>query len=564
MSGIDANGLGAAAGGLGLLLLGMGLLTDGLTRAAGQSLHRLLGRWTRTRLRGLAAGTLITAVVQSSSAVTVAIIGFANAGLLTLPEAAWVVFGSNLGTTMTGWLVALIGLRLQVESFALPLLGLGMLLRLLRPASRLGGLGEALAGFGALFVGLDLLRQTFLELGGGFDLTGLGQWGPFAQLAGVGLGALITVLLQSSSAAMALVLTAHSQAVLSPVFAASLVIGANVGTTSTALLSTIGATSNARRVAVLHVAFNLLTGVTALLLLTPILRGIARLHELTDVAAAPAIDLVLFHTAFNVLGILLMWPISKRLVRSLEGRFLCAEEDDARPRHLDDNVLPVPELATRALLLELRRASTLGLGLARAVLDGELEESEALAARARPVRRLLVALADYATRLNRADLSTTTADALTGLLRAHQHLWTVIHLCAELLGLRAEAALERRHADEHAALSQDYVQRALAVLDAADVSRPDFDLEACRATQDAHELARRQEYRRLSHLGATGKLFSLGTSHALQELALDRRLVSRVWKLAAALHLVNNMLGEPPSGPAASPAAREGPPETAA
>lgn len=126
-----------ALGGLGLLLLGMGMMTDGLKAAAGSSLQGFLERSTRTRLRAALVGFSITAVVQSSSAVIVTTLGFTNAGMLTLRQAAWVVFGSNLGTTMTAWIVALVGLRIKVELFALPVIGLGMLARLLQPESRL-------------------------------------------------------------------------------------------------------------------------------------------------------------------------------------------------------------------------------------------------------------------------------------------------------------------------------------------------------------------------------------------------------------------------------------------
>ncbi len=532
--------IGAAAGGLGLLLLGMGLLTDGLKRAAGQALHRLLGTWTRTRARGLVAGALITTLVQSSSAVTVAIIGFANAGLLTLGQAAWVVFGSNVGTTMTGWLVALVGLRMNVEALALPLVGLGMLLRLVRPASRWGGLGEALAGLGVLFVGLDLLKDTFTDFGSVLDVGVIESWGVLGYVAGVGLGALITMLMQSSSAAMAIVLTARAQGALSPAFAGALVIGANVGTTSTALLSTIGATSNARRVALLHVVFNLGTGLVALLLLVPILAGIEALHVAFDAAPTPAADLALFHTTFNVLGVALMWPVSAALVRFLERRFRSAEEDAARPRHLDTNVLPVPELAARALLLEMRRAASVVLALARAVATREIEGAESFAARARPARRLLVAIAEYVTQLNRTLLPTNVAGAVTNVLRAHEHIWTMVRISGDLAGLHADTdeALPR----ERVPLSADYVAHVVAALDAAGTDGPDFDLGRLRALHDRHEEARDAEHGRLVALSSRPGASLPATNQALQELAHDRRLVSRAWKLAAALHVVQGTL----------------------
>ena len=147
--------IGMLAGGIGLFLLAVRMITDGLKLAAGGKLRDLLGHWTYTHTRGIFTGLAVTALVQSSSAVTVATIGFVNAGLLSLYQSLGVIYGANIGTTMTGWLVSLVGFNIKIEAFALPLIGIGMLLRLARGSSRLGSLGEALAGFGLFFVGID-------------------------------------------------------------------------------------------------------------------------------------------------------------------------------------------------------------------------------------------------------------------------------------------------------------------------------------------------------------------------------------------------------------------------
>ena len=158
------NTLGALLGGLGLFLLAVGMISNGLRLAAGRQLRSLLERYTGSPARGIASGALITALVQSSSAVTVATLGFVNAGILNLPQALGVVFGSNVGTTMTGWLVAAVGFKFKLELFALPLVGIGMFLRLTGSRSRRGALGEALAGFGLFFIGVDILRDGFAGL----------------------------------------------------------------------------------------------------------------------------------------------------------------------------------------------------------------------------------------------------------------------------------------------------------------------------------------------------------------------------------------------------------------
>lgn len=159
---MTGSGIGMLLGGLGLFLLGMLLMTDGLKQAARPLLGRVLGWSTRTRWRGLLAGMLVTALVQSSSAVTVATIGFVNAGLLDLGQSLWVLFGANVGTTATGWLVVLIGFKIKIEVAALPPIGVGMGLRLSGPQTRRAALGTALTGFGVLFLGIGFLQQAIV------------------------------------------------------------------------------------------------------------------------------------------------------------------------------------------------------------------------------------------------------------------------------------------------------------------------------------------------------------------------------------------------------------------
>lgn len=338
-------------GSLGLFLLGMWLMTEGLKLAGGRALQNLLGRWTSTRLRGLAAGLLVTALVQSSSAITVAAIGFVNAGLLTFQQSVWVIFGSNVGTTMTAWLVTLFGFSVDIDAFTFPLFGVGAFLRVFSPAKRGQALGMALAGFGLLFMGIDALQSTFTGLESQLDVAALNRPGFLSILLGVGLGFFLTLVTQSSSAAIALILTAVASGVAGLNLAAAAVIGANIGTTSTAMLASIGATPNARRLALAHVAFNLITAMVAVLLL-PLFTGMAGAVADTRSSAGLTFLLALFHTAFNLLGVLLMWPLepvlSRRLLRLFEKPAGVSKESN-----LDKNVATVPDLAVRALTLEL-------------------------------------------------------------------------------------------------------------------------------------------------------------------------------------------------------------------
>ncbi|MEH6783603.1 MAG: Na/Pi symporter [Alcanivorax jadensis] len=338
-------------GGVGLFLLGMWLITEGLKVAAGASLEKLLASWTRNRLRGLLSGTLLTALVQSSSAITVAALGFVNTGLLRFERAVWVIFGSNLGTTLTAWVVALVGIKFQINVIALPLVGIGALMRVFAPADRYRNLGMALAGFGVLFLGIEVLSSGFQHMGESFPLPDAGT--PLVWLILVGI--ILTTLMQSSSAAVALVLTALAGGLLGFREAAAVVIGANVGTTSTALLATLGATANARRLAVSHVLFNVFTGVMALLLLNPLLDLVGYLAGLWQLDQDPAAQLALFHTCFNLLGIVLMWPLEPPLSRFLLGRFRERQKSTVQLQFLDRNLVTLPDAARVALTQEMER-----------------------------------------------------------------------------------------------------------------------------------------------------------------------------------------------------------------
>lgn len=432
--------LGAAfVGGLGLFLLGMRLMTDGLKVAAGRMLRDLLARWTRTRARGLLAGVAITAAVQSSSAVTVATIGFVNAGLLDLGRALWVVFGSNVGTTMTAWLVALTGLEVDLEALALPMIGAGMLLRLTGEQSRRGAIGEAIAGFGLFFLGLEILQGAFAALGEGVDFSTLGGRGPLRVLLFFGVGILLTVVMQSSSAALALTLTAAVGGLVGLEAAGAMVIGANLGTTSTAVLVAIGATPAARRTAVGHVVFNLMAAAVAFALL-PWLLDALRVGLRVSGGGGHGPVLALFHTVFNVLGVLAIWPLSDRLVRALSARFVTEEERKGEPRHLDPSTLSVPEVALDALAREMARATRHAGEIVALALRAPRPDRVALERRASGFDRLMAEIGRAITALDRSEMTAATSEGLARLIRVSRHLLTAVEE-AQLVALLREDAL---------------------------------------------------------------------------------------------------------------------------
>lgn len=425
------NLFGHLIGGLGLLLIGMGLMTDGLKLAAGNTLRDILALWTNTRLRGLFSGFLITGIVQSSSAVTVATIGFANAGMLSLERALWVIFGSNVGTTMTAWIVALIGFKLNIEAFALPLVGIGTLMKFSGSGTRRSSLGLAMVGFGLLFLGIDALKSAFDTAGTDFSIPETASLSLLDILMYVGIGFMLTTLMQSSSASMVIALSAAESGLLPFNAAAAMVIGANLGTTTTSIIAVFGATPTAKRVALGHVSFNVITAVVAVMLLVPMLALGSVLQAMLGVEESPAIDLAIFHTSFNVLGVLLMWPLSNRMVSFLHARFLTDEETESKPKFLDKNTLALPYIAVDALTLELSRIANYCIHLLQLSLR-TVEGHAWKADKAQVIRNLCAEAGSFSAQLNKTELTPYLSEALLSLMHSTQEYLLTVDIAEDL------------------------------------------------------------------------------------------------------------------------------------
>ena len=463
---INVTTLGMLIGGLGLFLLAVGMITDGLKLAAGSALREMLARSTRTPAKGILTGITITAIVQSSSAVTVATIGFVNAGLLSLYQAMGVVYGANIGTTMTGWLVAIIGFKIKVEAFALPLIGLGMLLHLTRGGSRWGSLGRALAGFGLFFIGIDVLKNAFEGIASGIDLQSLSVQGIGGVILYFGIGFLMTLLTQSSSAAIAITLTAATGGVLSLEAAAAMVIGANVGTTSTAGFAVIGATPNAKRVASAHVIFNFLTGVVALIILPVLFIIIKYAGQALGLEDNPAVTLALFHTLFNILGVIIMWPLTDRLSEYLLQRFRTTEEIESKPRYLDSTIAVSPPLAINAICLELEHVAELTRQLASASINTTNEIDKSIENKFNAVDNLGKAISGFMVRIEKSDLTTDIARQLPKVLYSLQCYTT----SAELAFNYARAEIMIKPTDDEQ-VSKSLIHFKQAAMDIINLSR---------------------------------------------------------------------------------------------
>lgn len=475
-------------GGLGLLLLGMGMMTDGLKAAAGNSLQGFLERSTQTRLRAALAGFGITALVQSSSAVIVATLGFTNAGMLRLKQAAWVVFGSNVGTTMTAWIVALVGLRIKVELIALPLIGIGMLLKLFFSKGRSAHIGVALAGFGLLFLGLGMLRDAFIDVADWIPIDQLGTAGATGIVLGVLFGALLTALIQSSSAALAIILTASVTGVLTPLLGASLVIGANIGTTATSLLASIGATANARRLALVHVTEKVLTAVIALILLVP-LWWIS--EQLSGGAGRTNIStgLALFHTLFNLLGLLLMWLLADWLLRHVERWIKQPELSSEKPRYLDDTVLALPAMGVSAMHSEIKRVFKQLLARGRQIIEPGKESTPEESIR---TGVLLAAIADYGNRIGAQNLGNGLSETFLNLHWSREE-------CVQLRDIMLELA-DVPQTDINAALTPALQEAFLGIMRSGEIKQLDLKQRSVRMK----EIKRLRRQRRAELLGQIG------------------------------------------------------------
>jgi phosphate:Na+ symporter len=363
-------------GGLGVFLFGLRIMSTGLQKLAGHRLRAVLNTFTYNRVTGILSGFLITCSVQSSSATTVLVVSFANAGLIGLAQAISLIMGANIGTTLTGWLVSLLGFKVNITAFALPIIGLGFPLSLMR-SSRARQVSEVMVGFGLLFMGLKFLKDGVPDLQSDPEalawLQYFANYGFASTLLFVAVGAILTIVVQSSSASMAITLAMAAEGWISYEQAAAMVLGENIGTTITATLAALGANRTAKRVARSHTLFNLI-GVLWMLPLMPWfltwIDAIIPGDPLTDSLARPT-HLAAFHTAFNVINTLLLVWFVKQIERAVYW-LLPLRNDETEGAHLqflESGLLGTPELAS----VEARRGLQTMLGVCREML-GQIRE----------------------------------------------------------------------------------------------------------------------------------------------------------------------------------------------
>lgn len=400
-------------GGTGMFLLGMLSMTGALSQLASRQTRAVLRRLTTSPAKGAVAGAVTTALIQSSSATLIMTIGFVGAGLMSFPQAVGVVFGANVGTTVTGWMVVLLGFKLDLASIALPgLFAAGLLSAVGR--GRWARLGTLLAGFSLIFLGLDMMQagaEGFQDL---VVPAALPEDTLLGRLQLLALGVAITVVIQSSSAGVAMTLVFLSSGLISLPQAGAMVIGMDIGTTFKSVVATLGGSRDMRRTAMAHVAYNLVTGIVAFAVLGWALPALGAVFG----GDAPA-ALAAFHTLFNLLGALLMLPVTRPFARLVETL-------------IPGLAAPLGELPDRRLLSDAGAAADAARGTTDAIAaalftalaqrlrpGGTAAALEDLGARIRPV---LDDLGEFLAEIRVPDGQTALLVRRTALLHRFDHL----------------------------------------------------------------------------------------------------------------------------------------------
>lgn len=421
-------------GGLGLFLLGMIVMTDGLRSLTGHTIRNALMRFTHTPLTGVITGTASTAILQSSSATTVAAVGFVGAGLMTFPAALGIILGANIGTTVTGWIVAILGLKLNLGSIVLPIIFIGAILKLFGK-KRIAVVGYSFAGFGLIFVGITMMQGGMAGLQEYFSPENLPTDTIADILLLVLLGIVTTILTQSSSAGVAATLTAVYMGILQLDQALLLVIGMDVGTTVTAAIATIGGSVESRRTGLSHVMFNIFIAIGALFIFTPYIY-LWETYLPEHVSDHPEIIVVAFHTLFNLLGVLIVLPFASSYARLIQR--MIKYEKLVYTQNLDNALLKEPGVALTAIRASIKNELIDLLYTINHMLGGKIPKKDI------NLDELNTAMAqtqDYIDNLHLGDQHGKDYETTIGTLHVLDHMQRLFKRCTET----ERAAVARRY-----------------------------------------------------------------------------------------------------------------------
>jgi phosphate:Na+ symporter len=338
--------------GIAIFIVGMFFLEDGFKLFSGSVLENILKNSTNNTPKAIGVGFLSTSIMQSSSLVSIIIISFLSAELITLSGAIGVIFGSNIGTTTTAWIVSTFGVKIKISTYAMPMIIFGAIFRF-SDNKNYQALGYILLGLGFVFLGIGYMKEGFESLKSSINLAELAIEGYLGVLVYVLIGALATIILQSSSAAMALIITALATEQIIFINSLELAIGANIGTTVTAIIGSLASNHNGKRLAVAHFIFNLITALIAIVFLYQLADLTTYLGGKIGIADNYAMQLALFHTIFNLIGVIVLAPFIPQLVRYLKTLFIQEKQQKLKAKYLDDTVLEVQSAATKSIKKEI-------------------------------------------------------------------------------------------------------------------------------------------------------------------------------------------------------------------
>ena len=487
-------------GSLGLFLYGMKIMSEGLQKFAGDSLRRILTAMTTNRVTGVLTGVLITPLIQSSSATTVMVVSFVNAGLLTLTQSIGVIMGANIGTTVTAWLISALGFKVDIAAFSLPLLAFGIPLLFSGKSSR-KSVGEFIFGFSFLFMGLQALKANAPDLGANPEMLAFVQnyadMGFFSIILFLFIGAILTMIVQASAATMAITLIMCANGWIDYQLGVALVLGENIGTTITANLAALTGNTQARRAALAHLAFNIFGVIWVLILFYPFTNAVSwfvtNVMRISDPSVAVSFKLAAFHTAFNISNTFVMiWfvgLIEKTVCFLIKGKK--DEDEEYRLRYITGGMLSTAELS----ILQARKEITLFAERTGRMLDMvkalfyEKNEDAFLKTYSRVEKyesisdRMEIEIANYLTCVAEGRLSSEGKEEIRIMLRAVSEIESIADSCnnmARSIKRRNEFKSiftdEQNHnVDQMLALTEKALHRMIEILKKSELVRDDVN-----------------------------------------------------------------------------------------
>lgn len=487
-------------GSLGLFLYGMKIMSEGLQKFAGDSLRRILTAMTTNRVTGVLTGVLITALIQSSSATTVMVVSFVNAGLLTLTQSIGVIMGANIGTTVTAWLISALGFKVDIAAFSLPLLAFGIPLLFSGKSSR-KSVGEFIFGFSFLFMGLQALKANAPDLGANPEMLAFVQnyadMGFFSIILFLFIGAILTMIVQASAATMAITLIMCANGWIDYQLGVALVLGENIGTTITANLAALTGNTQARRAALAHLAFNIFGVIWVLILFYPFTNAVSwfvtNVMRISDPSVAVSFKLAAFHTAFNISNTFVMiWfvgLIEKTVCFLIKGKK--DEDEEYRLRYITGGMLSTAELS----ILQARKEITLFAERTGRMLDMvkalfyEKNEDAFLKTYSRVEKyesisdRMEIEIANYLTCVAEGRLSSEGKEEIRIMLRAVSEIESIADSCNNMARsikrrneFRSIFTDEQNHnVDQMLALTEKALHRMIEILKKSELVRDDVN-----------------------------------------------------------------------------------------